>query len=160
MTDKAQTFSAFAHAFVDCLLLFSKRLRSSAPNVVRSLVASDPQADGADSEHLSGTILRDFVRKQTTRFSEETFQGRLQFEPPAGAESLSEVVVKLNEVDEGMIYVWIPRLFTDSRWKQIYRKPLGTLFRTAISKCYDPHPNRSTSGASNTSNTSRTLLSA
>jgi len=103
MTDKAQTFLAFAHAFVDCLLLFSKRLRSSAPNVVRSLAAGNPQADGADSEHFSSTILRDFVRKQTARFSEEIFLGRLQLEPPAGAECLSEVVVKLNEVDKGMI---------------------------------------------------------
>jgi len=103
MTDKAQTFLAFAHAFVDCLILFSKRLRNSAPNVVRSLAGGDPQADGAGSEHLSGTILRDFVRKQTTRFSEEIFQGHLQLEPPAGAQSLSDVVVKLNEVDEGMI---------------------------------------------------------
>ena len=103
MTDKAQTFSAFAHAFVDCFLLFSKRLRNSAPGVLRSLAGGDPQADGAGSEHLSGTILHDFVRKQTARFSEEIFQGRLQLEPPAGAKSLSEVVVKLNEVDEGMI---------------------------------------------------------
>ena len=103
MTDKAQTFLAFALAFVDGLLLFSKRLRSSAPNVVHSLVGCKPQADGAGSDHLSDTILRDFVRKQTTRFAEEIFQGSLQLEPPAAGKSLSEVVVKLNEVDEGMI---------------------------------------------------------
>ena len=103
MTDKAQTFLAFAHAFVDCLLLFSKRLRSSTPDIVRSLAGGDTQADGAGSEHSSGTILRDFLRKQTTRFSEDIFQGRLHLEPPAGAQSLSEVVVKLNEVDEGTI---------------------------------------------------------
>jgi len=103
MTDKAQTFSAFAHAFVDCLLLFSKRLRSSASNVARSLVGGNTQADEVDSEHSSGTILHDFVRKQTTRFAEEIFQGRLQLEPPVAVKSLSKVVVKLNEVDEGMV---------------------------------------------------------
>ena len=104
MTDKAQTFSAFAHAFVDCLLLFSKRLRSSPHNVVCLLVGSDPKADGTDPEHLSGAILRDFVRKQIARFAEEIFQGHLQLEPPAATKPLSEIVIKLDEVDKGMVH--------------------------------------------------------
>lgn len=99
MTDKAQTFSAFAHAFVDCLLLFSKRLRSSTPSVVRSLV-SNPEAGGTGSE--SDAALRDFVHKQTTRFAEEIFQGRLQLDPPAATEHLSKIVAKLDEVDKGL----------------------------------------------------------
>ena len=103
MTDKAQTFSVFAHAFVDCLLLFSKRLRSSAHNVVCSLVGRDPEVGGTDSEDSSNIVLRDFVRKQTTRFSEEIFQGHLQLEPPAATRPLSDVVVKLGEVDKGMV---------------------------------------------------------
>jgi len=102
MTDKAQTFLAFAHAFVDCLLLFSKRLRSSAHNVVHSLVGGNLEGDGTDPKHLSGIILPDFIRKQTTRLAEETFQGRLQLDPPAATKPLSEVVVKLDSVDKGM----------------------------------------------------------
>lgn len=102
MTDKARTFSVFADAFVDCLLLFSKRLRSSAHNVVRSLAGGNPEPGGEDSEHLSGTTARDFVHKQTTRFAEEIFQGRLQLEPSAAVKPLSEVVIKLDEVDKGM----------------------------------------------------------
>ena len=102
MTDKAQTFSAFAHAFVDCLLLFSKRLRSSTHSVVRSLMGGNPEADGTDSEYVSGTVLPDFVRKQTARFAEEIFQGHLQLDPPAATKPLSDIVTKLNEVDKGM----------------------------------------------------------
>ena len=103
MTDKAQTFSAFAHAFVDCLLLFSKRLRSSAHNVVRSLVGDNPEAGGMHPEYSSGTVLREFVRKQTTRVAEEIFQGRLQLEPSAATKPLSDLVIKLDEVDKGTI---------------------------------------------------------
>jgi len=102
MTDKAQTFSVFARAFVDCLLLFSKRLRSSTHSVVRSLVGGSPEADGTNSEHFSSTVLLDFVRRQTARFSEEIFQGRLQLDPPAATKPLSDVITKLDEVDKGM----------------------------------------------------------
>ncbi|KAF9652581.1 hypothetical protein BDM02DRAFT_3088924 [Thelephora ganbajun] len=102
MTDKAQTFSAFAHAFVDCLLLFSKRLRSSVHNIVSSLVGSNPETDRVDSEYPSGTVLHDFIRKQTTRFVDEIFQGRLQLDPPAATKPLSEVVIKLGEVDKDL----------------------------------------------------------
>jgi len=102
MTDKAQTFSAFAHALVDCLLLFSKRLQSSAHNVVRSLMGGNFEGDGMDSESLPGTVLPAFIRKQTTRLAEETFQGHLQLDPPAATKPLSEVVVELDDVDKGM----------------------------------------------------------
>lgn len=102
MTDKAQTFSAFACAFVDCLLLFSKRLRNSAHGVVRSLMKGNSRADGAAPEYPSDTVSSDFVRKQTTRFSEEIFQGRLQLDPPAATKPLSDIVTKLGEVDKGM----------------------------------------------------------
>lgn len=102
MTDKAQTFLAFAHAFIDCLLLFSKRLRISTRSVVCSLVGSNPEADGTDPERSPSTVLYDFVRKQITRFVEEIFQGHLQLEPSMAAEPLSGVVIKLNEVDKGM----------------------------------------------------------
>jgi len=102
MTDKAQTCSTFAHAFVDCLLLFSKRLRSSAHSIVCSLIGGNLEADGTDPEHPPGTILLDFVRKQTARFAEEIFQGRLQLDPPAATKPLSDVVTKLDEVDKGM----------------------------------------------------------
>lgn len=99
MTDKAQTFSAFAHAFVDCFLLFSKRLRNSAPHVVCSLVGANLEAPGTESEQ--GDILRDFVRKQITRFSEDIFHGRVQLDPPAAAKLLSEAVTKLDDADKG-----------------------------------------------------------
>ena len=102
MTDKTQTFSTFAHAFVDCLLLFSKRLRSSAHNVVRSLIGGNREVDGTDPEYSPGTVLPDFVRKQTSRFVKEIFQGRLQLDPPAASKPLSDVVTKLDEVDKGM----------------------------------------------------------
>ena len=102
MTDKAQTFSVFTRAFVDCLLLFSKRLRSSTHSAVRSLVGGSPGADGTNSEHFSSAVLLDFVRRQTTRFSEEAFQGRLQLDPPAAIKPLSDVITKLDEVDKGM----------------------------------------------------------
>ena len=102
MTDKAQTFSTFAHAFVDCLLLFSKRLRSSAHSVVCSLIGGNPEVDGTDPEYSSGTALHDFVRKQTTRFVGEIFRGRFQLDPPAATKPLSDVVTKLDEIDKGM----------------------------------------------------------
>ena len=100
MTDKAQTFSAFAYAFVDCLLLISKRLRSSTQNVQRSLVGGDAKAGGSDSG--SNNILRDFVHKQTTRFVEEILQGRLQLDPPAATNHLSKIITKLDEMDKGL----------------------------------------------------------
>jgi hypothetical protein len=107
MTDKAQTFSAFAHAFTDCLLLFSRRLRNSAPNVVRSLVGGSPESD---------TVLRDFVRKQTSRFVEEIFQGRLQLDPSAATKPLSEVITKLDEVDKGLANSAAPRSLVTHRF--------------------------------------------
>lgn len=107
MTDKAQTFSAFAYAFVDCLLLFSKRLRTSAHNIVRSLVGGDLEG-GTDSEYFSGSVLHDFVRKQTTRFTEEILQGRLQLDPSTATKSLSEIVIKLDELDKGMTWFAVP----------------------------------------------------
>lgn len=99
MTDKAQTFLAFAHALVDCLLLFSRRLRSSARTVVHSLIGGNTEANGTDSEC---TVVLDFVRKQTTRFAEEIFQGRLQLDPSAATKSLNDAVIKLDDVDKGM----------------------------------------------------------
>jgi hypothetical protein len=98
MTDKAQTFSTFAGAFVDCLLLFSKRLRSSAHSVVCSLIGGNPDAD---LEHPPGTVITDFVRKQIARFAKDIFRGRLQLDPPAATKPLSDVVTKLDEVDKG-----------------------------------------------------------
>lgn len=102
MTDKAQTFLAFAHAFVDCFVLFSKRLRSSAHSVVRSLVGDIPETDETGPEYSSDAVLRDFVRKQTARFAEEILQGRLQLDPPTASKPLSELVTKFDEVDKGM----------------------------------------------------------
>ena len=102
MTDKAQTFSTFAHAFVDCLLLFSKRLRSSAHGIVCSLIGGNPEADGTYPEYSPGTVLPDFVREQIARFAKEIFRGRLQLDPPAATKPLSDVVTKLDEVDNRM----------------------------------------------------------
>ena len=102
MTDKAQTFSTFAHAFVDCLLLFSKRLRSSARSVVCSLIGGNPEVDRTDPGYSSGTALPDFVRKQTARLAREIFRGRFQPDPLATIKPLSDVVTKLDEVDKGM----------------------------------------------------------
>jgi len=104
MTDKTQTFSAFAQAFIDCLILFSKRLRGSTHRVVRSLVEGNSYPNGTNSEYPSGDILRDFVRNQTTRFAEEILHGRLQLDPPAAAKPLSAVVIQLDEVDPGVAY--------------------------------------------------------
>lgn len=103
MTDKGQTFSVFVHALIDCILLFSKRLRNSAPGVVRSLMGDNPEAEEMDSEHITSIVLPDFVRKQTARLAEEIFQGRLRLDPPAAIRPLSDLVTKLDEMDKGMI---------------------------------------------------------
>lgn len=140
MTDRAQTFPAFAHAFVDCLLLFSRRLRNSAPDVVRSLVGGSLNASG--TEPRPGTILRDLVHKQTARFVEEIFQGRLQLDPPAAAKPLSEVITKLDEMDKGLAMSATFRSLSDSYYEQIYQELHGNAYRMATSGCYRPCPGR------------------
>ena len=138
MTDKAQTFSAFASAFVDCFLLFSRRLRSSAPNVVRSLVGGSTEAGGADTG--SDTVLHDFVRNQITRFVDEIFQGRLQLDPPAATKPLSEVVTKLDEVDKGLATPAAVQSLTNSFCEQSYQKLRGSVSRIATPGCYESRP--------------------
>lgn len=101
MTDKGQTFSAFVHALVDCLLLFSKRLRNSTDDIVRSLMGGNPEAEEMDFEYLSGIVLPSFIREQTTRLAEEIFRGHLRLGPPAAIEPLSDLVTKLDEMDKG-----------------------------------------------------------
>lgn len=64
-------------------------------------MGGSPEADETDSEHFSDTVLLDFVRKQTIRFAEEIFQGRLQLDLPVATKALSDVITKLNEVDKG-----------------------------------------------------------
>lgn len=158
MTDKAQTFSVFAHAFVDCLLLFSRRLRTLAPDAVRSLVGGGLDADGTVPG--SDTALRDLVRKQTTRFVEEIFQGRLQLDPPAAAKPLSEIVIKLDEVDKGLDVSATFQLPTDCRCHQIYRKLRGNVSQLATSGCCKPRPGQLKSNTSPTSKISSSLLPA
>lgn len=57
------------------------------------------EAGGTDPD--SDAVLRGFVHKQTTRFVEEIFQGRLQLDPHTATKPLSEIVTKLDEVDKG-----------------------------------------------------------
>lgn len=96
MTNKTQTFTAFAHAFVDCLLLLAKRLQNSTPNIVCSLVGGNLEVDRGP-----GGVLRGFIHKQTTRLVEGIFHGHFQLDSSAAIRPLSEIVTRLDGVDKG-----------------------------------------------------------
>ena len=85
--------------------------------------------------HGSDIVLRDFVHKQTTRFAEEIFQGRLQLDHPTATKLLSEVVTKLDEVDEGLAISAALQSLSDSFYEQIFQKSRGEASRIATSGC-------------------------